>query len=71
MRLHGLRLGPPRMARHGRVHDSAQRGGGRFSQNPSEWFIAKHDVYGAKFREKWSKNSKESSDEEDLFNFRF
>ncbi|KAG3194058.1 hypothetical protein PC128_g9692 [Phytophthora cactorum] len=47
------------------------RGGGRFSQNPSEWFIAKHDVYGAKFREKWSKNSKESSDEEDLFNFRF
>ncbi|KAG3106502.1 hypothetical protein PI125_g13189 [Phytophthora idaei] len=23
-----------------------------FAQNPSEWFIAKHDVYGAKFREK-------------------
>ncbi|KAG3243806.1 hypothetical protein PI124_g11373 [Phytophthora idaei] len=39
-----------------------------FAQNPSEWFIAKHDVYGAKFREKWSENSKESSDEEDLFN---
>ncbi|KAG2766393.1 hypothetical protein PC129_g8760 [Phytophthora cactorum] len=39
-----------------------------FDQNPSEWFIAIHDVYGAKFREKWSENSKESSDEEDLFN---
>ncbi|KAG3236910.1 hypothetical protein PI124_g18086 [Phytophthora idaei] len=27
-----------------------------FAQNPSEWFIAKHDVYGAKFREKWPEN---------------
>ncbi|KAG2775462.1 hypothetical protein PC129_g20192 [Phytophthora cactorum] len=39
-----------------------------FAQNPSEWFIAKHDVYDIKFREKWSENSKESLDEEDLFN---
>eukprot|EP00644_Phytophthora_capsici_P016787 jgi/Phyca11/131700/e_gw1.111.63.1 len=30
-----------------------------FARDPSDWFIAKHDVYGAGFREKWAEESKD------------
>ncbi|KAE9021734.1 hypothetical protein PR003_g13993 [Phytophthora rubi] len=38
-----------------------------FANTPSEWFIAKHDVYGAMFQKKRSEESKENEDE-DLIN---
>lgn len=38
-----------------------------FSRDPSSWFISKHDVYGATFREKWSKEP-HINDDVDLLN---
>ncbi|GMF35010.1 unnamed protein product [Phytophthora lilii] len=35
-----------------------------FSNNPYDWFIARHDVYGEPFMEKWSKAETEA----DAFN---
>ncbi|KAG3080877.1 hypothetical protein PI125_g20318 [Phytophthora idaei] len=42
-----------------------------FAQNPSEWFIAKHDVYSAKFREKWSEIRKRARTRRTCSTFRF
>ncbi|KAE9028157.1 hypothetical protein PF010_g9565 [Phytophthora fragariae] len=30
-----------------------------FARDPSDWFTSKHDVYGARFREKWAEESKD------------
>ncbi|GMF12043.1 unnamed protein product [Phytophthora lilii] len=38
-----------------------------FARDPSDWFIAKHDVYGARFREKWAEESKDDENA-DLLN---
>lgn len=29
------------------------------ARDPSDWFIFKHDVYGARFRDKWAEESKD------------
>ncbi|POM79074.1 Pogo transposable element with KRAB domainlike putative [Phytophthora palmivora] len=34
------------------VMDSVETAG--FANEPTDWLIAKHDVYGAKFRKRWS-----------------
>ncbi|GMF23166.1 unnamed protein product [Phytophthora fragariaefolia] len=37
-----------------------------FASEPAQWFIAKHDVYGSKFREQW--NLEEDGIDVDQFN---
>ncbi|GMF26900.1 unnamed protein product [Phytophthora lilii] len=38
-----------------------------FARDPNDWFIAKHNVYGARFREKWAEESKDDENA-DLLN---
>ncbi|GMF43868.1 unnamed protein product [Phytophthora fragariaefolia] len=33
-----------------------------FANEPTDWFIAKQDVYGSRFRERWGDESKEDDD---------
>ena len=37
-----------------------------FSENFEDWHIARHDVYGQKFREKWLSAQPDASDDDDL-----
>ncbi|GMF56313.1 unnamed protein product [Phytophthora fragariaefolia] len=37
-----------------------------FANEPTDWFIAKHDVYGSKFRERWADESKEDDNTDRL-----
>ncbi|KAG6949641.1 hypothetical protein JG687_00014729 [Phytophthora cactorum] len=38
-----------------------------FAKQSSDWFIAKHDVYGARFRESWLGEAEDEEDK-DLLN---
>ncbi|KAG6961411.1 hypothetical protein JG688_00009102 [Phytophthora aleatoria] len=38
-----------------------------FVKQPSDWFIAGHDVYGARFHERWLDEAKDEEDK-DLLN---
>ncbi|KAE9309349.1 hypothetical protein PF008_g20726 [Phytophthora fragariae] len=56
------RFDDPRMPRVDTVFEAAG-----FARDPSDWFISKHDVYGARFRDKWAEESKDDENA-DLLN---